>query len=155
MKKTKMIVENKMLDNMVDFLSNEIKTNLPVNILPDKSVSYKNYIIKELDNGNWGLFNIYNMDLMHQFFIRSCAVLAAKYYSVLDLNNVYEIKKLDSQYWSHFFNIISLKHKLETTSDVDEYQVLLSKYDNSILNSEYYKTKIFKMFKLSFVTINI
>lgn len=138
------------INELAKYFDDELETYLPVLVLPDGSLFHKNYIIKLLNNKNWGLFNSNNGDLIEQYFMKSCALIAANAYANIDLSKFNLTKQLDSQYWSNYFDISVYEKNIKSEKDYEKYLILLDKLENSIVGAKVYKDKIAKSFRYTF-----
>jgi len=129
----------------------ELNKSLPITVLKNGSVVYKDYAIKKNSLGNWGVYNIYNHDCIEQFYLRTSAVMAAKAYHATKLERLYVIKQLDNKYWANFCDSQTYSHNIKTAKDFDRYLILLNKLENTQQLADHYKDEISKMFTWSFV----
>lgn len=132
-------------------LDKELSANLPITILPNGSIVYKNYIIKQLANGNWGIYNRLNKDLVEQYFLKSCALMAAKAHSLTKVEKFLEIKRLDNRYWASYCDTMIYKNNIKNAVELDRYLILLTKLEHSTTLTEHFKDEISRMFRWSFV----
>jgi hypothetical protein len=128
----------------------ELNRSLPISIQPNGSIVYKNFIIKRTPVGMWGLYNLSSMYLLESFQLKTCALMAAKQYTI-NLNKFFEIKRIDTKYWNFFSDVQVYKHNIKRTKDFDRYVILLNKLEHSEEVSAYYKEVISRMFKWTFV----
>ena len=129
----------------------ELNKQLSVTVLPNGDTVYKDYVVRQLSSGNWGLYKFKTKELVDQFFLKSCALMAAKAYSHVQVHRFKEIKTLDSRYWANHCDAEVYKHNIKITKDTDRYLILLDKLENSETKVRQYKTEISRMFKSSFV----
>lgn len=129
----------------------ELNKQLPITLLPNGDTVYKNYIVKQLPSGNWGLYNFKTKELVDQFFLKSCALMAAKAYNYVQMRRFKEIKTLDSRYWANYCDSQVYKHNIKITKDNDRYLILLDRLAHSQSQVGQYKAEISRMFKSSFV----
>lgn len=129
----------------------ELNKQLPITVLPNGDSVYKDYLVRHLPTGNWGLFNYKTKEKVDEFFLKSCALLAAKAYSHVQIRKFKEIKTLDSRYWANYCDSIVYKHNIKLTKDTGRYLILLDRLENSELLVTQYKGEISRMFKGSFV----
>lgn len=129
----------------------ELNKQLPITVLPNGDSVYKDYIVRHLPTGNWGLFNYKTKEKVDEFFLKSCALLAAKAYNHIQIRKFKEIKTLDSRYWANYCDSIVYKHNIKLTKDTGRYLILLDRLENSELLVTQYKSEISRMFKGSFV----
>lgn len=125
-------------------------TELPVNVLPNNDIVYEDYLIKN-HNGHWELYSITNKDKIATFFLRSCALIAAKCYKSYLFNEYREIKQLDRDYKRNYLNSVIYRHSLKASDDFDTKVIILNQLECSESDAEYYKKKISRLFKTSFV----
>lgn len=143
--------QQKAVKELAEQFTVELDKQLPVTVLPDGNVVYKEYLIKILDNGNWGIFNVANKELIAQYFLKSCALMAAKAYRNTDMFRFFEIKELDNRYWASHCDSLVYKKNIKTAKEFERYLVLLNKLEDSEQKSQHYKDEISRMFKWSFV----
>ncbi len=129
----------------------DLNSTLTLKVLPDGSVVYEDYIVKSISNGNWGIFNLHSKELHEQFFLKSCALMAAKAYTKTQLEKYFEIKRLDNQYWASHCDTLVYKKNIKTAKDFERYLILLNKLEHSDALSTHYKEEISRMFRWSFV----
>jgi len=129
----------------------EVKHSLPLSIQPDGSIVYKTYVIKQNKIGNWVLYHLSNRSEIEEFYLKTCALMAAKAYSVTDINKFMEIKRLDSKYWASYSDNQIYRKNIKSAKDLDRFLILLNKLEDSEDQAERYKTRISTMFKWSFV----
>ena len=129
----------------------ELNKQLSITVLPNGDTVYKDYVVRQLSSGNWGLYKFKTKELVDQFFLKSCALMAAKAYSHVQVHRFKEIKTLDSRYWANHCDAEVYKHNIKITKDTDRYLILLDKLENSETKVRQYKTEISRMFKSSFV----
>jgi hypothetical protein len=150
MKKTKRIKPN-IVKELAEQFSHELDVKWPVHVMPNGNIVYKDYVIKELKNGNWAVYNRSSKDLIDQFFLKSCALMAAKAYNNTKLEKYFEIKRLDNSYWANYCDHLVFKKNIKTAKDFERYLILLNKLEDSDAKVKYYKEEISRMFKWSFV----
>jgi hypothetical protein len=151
MKKLNKFKKQKTIKELAGFFDKELTANLPVTVLPNGAVGYKDYLIKQTKDGNWGIYNVLSKDLLDQFFLKSCALMAAKAYSNVQLEKYQTIKQLDNRYWANHCDMLVYKKNIKTAKEFERYLILLNKLENSEAQTEHYKEEISRMFKWSFV----
>ena len=129
----------------------EFNSTFPVQVLPNGSTVYKDYLIKKNKLGNYGLYNYKNRSLVDQFFLKSCALMAAKAYHNTQLTKFFEIKQLDNKYWANHIDAMVFKENIKTAKDFDRYVILLNRLEDAESKELFYQDKISTMFKWSFV----
>lgn len=143
--------KSKTIKELAKYFDQELQTTLPITILPNGSLVYKNYFVKENSTGGWSLYNIKYKELIDQFYLKSCALMAAKAYNNLNMQEFVKIKQLDSRYWSNHSDNLRCKRSIKTAKDFDRYVILLNKLEHSESRALFFKKEISRMFKWSFV----
>lgn len=149
MKKNK--PKKRVIKELAEQFDQELNKQLPVSVLPNGDIVYKNYLVRHLPSGNWGVYNHTNKEFVDQFFLKSCALMAAKAYNHAQILKFKEIKILDSRYWANYCDSLVYRHNIKITGDTSRYLILLDKLENSETKTQQYKTEISRMFKSSFV----
>lgn len=145
-----MKTSKKTIKELAEYFDKELQMKLPIVLLPNGDLVYKNFLIKKLANNNWGVFNSVNKDLKDQYHLKSCALMAAKAYNHKHFNRCNEIKLLDNNYWSNYSDNLIYKNIIKNTSD-EKYPIILTRLEESEFQTCKYKIKISKMFKNTFV----
>lgn len=143
--------KKRVIKELAEQFNTELNKQLPVSVMPNGDIVYKDYVVKLLDSGNWGLYNFRTKELVDQFFLKSCALMAAKAYNHAQMQRFKEIKTLDGRYWANQCDAEVYKHNIKLTKDADRYLILLDKLENSEIKVKQYKAEISRMFKGSFV----
>jgi hypothetical protein len=152
MKKTKKFKSQvKVIKELAAHFEEDLRKILPITMHPNGSITYKDYVIIKNVLGNWALYDAKSQDIIEQFYLKTCAIMAAKAYSVTNLKKFIEIKQLDTSYFAHFCDNQIYRQNIVKTQDFDRYLILLNKLEHSESLSNNYKNKISRMFKLSFV----
>ncbi len=125
-------------------------TQLSIQVLPNKDIVYEGFLIKN-STGKWDLIDILTKDVIASFFLRSCALLAAKYYKDYLFNEYRKIKQLDRDYKRNYLNGIIHRHNLSVTKDFDTKVILLNQLECEEADAIYCKKQISTLFKQSFV----
>lgn len=150
MKKTKKPKKN-IVKELANEFDKELNAKLPLTVLPNGSVAYKNFLVKSIPNGNWGMFNIQNKELIEQFFLKSCAIMAAQAYDKTHIEKFFEIKRLDNRYWASHCDTKIYQHNIKKTKEFERYLILLNKLEQSNAQEAFYKEEISRMFRWAFV----
>ena len=129
----------------------ELNSKMPLAVLPNGAVGYKDYLVKASKTGNWGVYNVNSKDLVGEFYLKSCAVMAAKAYHNAAMEKYFEIKRLDNRYWANHCDTMVYKRNIKTAKDFERYLILLNKLEHSAEQAEHFKEQISRMFKWSFV----
>jgi hypothetical protein len=152
MKKTKKFKSQvKVIKELAAHFEEDLRKTLPITMHPNGSITYKDYVIIKNVLGNWALYDAKSQDIIEQFYLKTCAIMAAKAYSVTNLRKFFEIKQLDTSYFAHFCDNQIYRINITKTQDYSRYIILLNKLEHSESLSNNYKNKISRMFKLSFV----
>lgn len=132
-------------------LDTEFKKYLQLTLLKDGSVAYKNYVVKKSKLGNWSIFNQQNpYDVVGEFKLKTCAILAAKAYSATRMQTYLEIESLDNKYWASHCDMLVYKKIIKSNVPLDRFIILLNKLEDSELKEQVLKAKITAMFHTSF-----
>lgn len=132
-------------------LNSEFGKLMQLTVLDNGNIVYKDYIVKQTKQGNWAIFNYKSKNYIAQFYMKTCAILAAKAYDAINLEKFHEIKRLDTLYWSNYTDSIVFQHNIKTAKDYDRFLILLNRLEESNLKRAYYQEEISRMFKWSFV----
>jgi len=119
--------------------------------LPDGSVAYKNFIVKENKKGIWQILSKTTLDPHGEFNLKSCALIGAKALDRLDFNGFNEVKQLDNKYWSNYTTVQVCQHHIKKIKEFDRYMIMLNKLEHSTWLADIYKEEISKRFHWSFV----
>lgn len=149
--KKKPLANPKVLKELVTYFEADLAKSLPIVIQPNGTIVYKGYYIKKLANENWGLYNLRTHDYIDEFYLRTSALLAAKFYHRTQLDSFFEIKMLDNRYWAAYIDSTIYEANIKKTKDFDRYLVLLDKLENSKFQTEHFKEEISRKFKWGFV----
>lgn len=142
---------NNIINQFATYFDQELQTTLPISILPDKSLLYKNFLVKQNDQLSWELYNLNSKDLVNDYYSKSCALVAAKAYYHRHYNQYYEINDLDRMYQLWYNQTLFFKHSIDQTTDYDRYEVLLTRLEESNAKSEYFRNMILRLFRHSFI----
>lgn len=151
MKRTNKKPKKQVIKELAEQLTSEFDKQLAITVLPNGDTVYKNFIVKQTKLGNWGVFTISHKELLEEYFLKSCALLAAKAYTNTQIERFYEVKRLDNQYWANYTDSLIYKKNIKSAKEFDRYLVLLNKLEHSEARAEYCKQEISKMFKWAFV----
>ena len=129
----------------------DFKKTLPIAILSNGNIVYKQYIIKSNEQGDWVITKPSVIDPIETFYLKTSALMAAKAYDRNDLNKMFEIKQMDTEYRNNHTASLIFANNIKKAKDFGRYVVLLNKLEYSQERTEHFKEKISKMFKWSFV----
>ena len=140
------------LKRLAESMDIEFTKNLPLLPLPDGSVAYKDYIVKENKFGNWVIHKRTTGNDVHGIFnLKTCALIAAKALAGTRLEKYNEIKQLDNKYWSSYYRSTVYRNNIKTAKDYDRYLILLNKLEDSTWKADHYKGEITRVFRWTFV----
>lgn len=142
--------KSKTIKELALYFDQELQANLPITILPNGALGYKDFLVKQMPTGTWGLYNTRNLDLVEEYYLKSCALMAAKFFNHKQVEKRNEIKELDTNYWSHYCDSLIFKNNIDKVSD-DRYIILLTRLEESNFQTRQYKNKISILFKWTFV----
>lgn len=151
MKKTTKKTKPNVIKKLAEHFSVELDKKLPITVLPNGGILYKDYLIKIMKNGNWGVYNYKQKNLIEQFYLKTCALMAAKAHASTNLTTFFEIKHLDNRYWANHCDFVVYKNNIKTAKEFDRYLVLLTRLEESQIKEAHYKEEISNKFKWSFV----
>jgi hypothetical protein len=150
-KSNKKTNKQKLVKELAEQFKSELDTKLPVAVLPNGNMVYKDFLVKPMQNGNWGVFHVRTKELVEQYFLKTCALMGAKAYNNTQMTKFNEIKELDNKYWAHYCDSVIFKNNIKSASEFDRYIVLLNRLEESTCRAQFYKEEISRMFKWSFV----
>ena len=135
-------------EKLANLLEEELK-NIPLVVISDKLIAYKNFKIKQDKKGFWILIDPQG-DVIDKFRIKTTASLAAKFYDRTNLKKFNEVKILDSQYWHNRIDSEIFEYKYKTTKDFDKKDYFISRWELAKSRSTHYKNEISSLFKANF-----
>ena len=141
----------KVIKDLAGQLEEDLKQTLPLAVQPDGSIVYKNFVVRKNARGNWDLNYLNGSAVIEEYYLKSCALMAARAYGKTDINKFFEIKRLDSQYWNSHSDSQVYQKNIKTAKDFSRYLILLNKLEDSRDRAEHFQQKISTMFKWSFV----
>lgn len=139
------------IKELAEQFQQDFDSKLPITVLPNGDIVYKNYVVRQTSIGNWGLYDKGYSELRDQFFLKSCALMAAKAYNNTQLDKYFEIKRLDNRYWANHSDLMIYKKNIKTAKEFERYVVLLNKLEDTEDKVKHYQEQISRMFKWSFV----
>jgi hypothetical protein len=142
---------NKIIKEFASYFDQELQTTLPISVLPDGSLFYKDFLVKQLDNTYWGVYNIISRELINEYFLKSCALMAAKEYNYRHYEKYQAVKLLDSKYASATNDANVFKHNIGLVTDDEKYEIMLTRLEESSTLSQQYQRMILKLFRQSFI----
>ena len=143
--------QSKIIKEFADYFDQELQTTLPISVLPDGSLLYKDYLVKQLDNTYWGVYNILSKELINEYYLKSCALIAAKEYNFRHYEKYQSVKLLDSKYASATNDATVFRHNITLVTDNERYKIMLTRLEESSTLSHHYQRMILKLFRQSFI----
>ena len=143
--------QTNVIKEFANYFDQELQTTLPISVLPNGSLLYKDYLVKQLDNTYWGVYNITSKELINEYFLKSCALIAAKEYNSRHYEKYQSVKLLDSKYAAVTNDATVFRHNIELVADNDRYHILLTRLEESSTLSQYYQQLILRLFRQSFI----
>ena len=140
----------KVVKELASQFEEELNKSMPISVLPNGNIAYKNFIVKQTKGENWAVYHKYNNFLIDEYHLKTCALLSAKAYERNDLNKFFEIKNLDNQYWASYSDNQVYQQNIKKAKDFSRYIVLLDKLEDSQTRTERLQERISRMFKWSF-----
>lgn len=138
----------KQAEKLESLLEEELK-KIPLIVISDTVLAYKNYKIKKNKAGFWSLYNPHG-DLVYKFRMKTTAILAAKFYERTNLQKYNEVKILDSQYWHSKSDASLFEYRYKNTKNTDKIEIYLCRWELAKQRSMWLKDEISSMFKTNF-----
>ncbi len=139
------------LEDLALEFSHTLNEKLEISVISKDVLLYKNYLIKKHKLGKWVLYNATNKDVVGDFFLKSCALLAAKAHHKVNLVKYNQVKTLDNQYWANHMDCAVYSNNIKKAKDFERYLILLNKLEESTARTSLFKDEISRMFKWTFV----
>jgi hypothetical protein len=117
--------------------------------MPDKSLVYKRYKIKQNNTGNWDLSYI-GGDKIAEFRIKTTATLAAQFYDQPNFKRYNEVLQLDTHYWNNNNDAVFFKYRYEHAKDIEKRDIFMWRWEQADHRAKRYKEEISSMFKSNF-----
>ncbi len=143
--------KTKLVKKLATELEFEFNKSMPLSIRSDGSIVYKDFYVKAKKNGNWAVYNLKTKDEVGEYFLKTCAILAAKAYYATNIEKFLEIKRLDNCYWSNHCDTLVFRNNLKKVKDFNRYLILLNRLEESEVQASRFKDEISKLFNRSFV----
>jgi len=143
--------KTKAIKELATQFEEDFKKTLPISIQPNGSIVYKSYIIKTNKQGDWCIHKPGVLDPLGTYYLKTSALMAARAYDKNDLNKMFEINQLDTDYKNNHTDSLVYANNIKKAKDFGRFIVLLNKLEYSQERTEHFKEKISRMFKWSFV----
>ncbi len=131
------------------YLTEEFQKELPIALMPDGSIVYKNYKIKQTKQKTWKLYRI-GGNMIDSFNLKACALMGAKLYSINRLSSYNEVKNLDQSYQKNATDAAIFKYRYDTVTDPVRKDTVLWRWELSNARANSYKQQISHKFKSMF-----
>lgn len=151
MNKRKSKPNPKLIKELASHFEEDFKSSLPIAVRKDGSIVYKDYLIKQDSSKNWAIYHASTGDFISTFFLKTCALMAAKAYWRADMAKFHNIKELDGRYYASHMETQVYQNSMKKPIDYDRYQILLNKLELSRDKAAKFKDEISRTFKWSFV----
>lgn len=132
-----------------NYLEHNFQKNMPLALLPNGNIAYKDFIIKKTKQDKWELSRVKGNPL-DIFNLKTCAILGAKFYSVGNFSKYNELKVLDSFYFKHQVDSEIYKKRHDQTHDYALKDMFMARLSESKQQADYAKEKIISKFKAVF-----
>lgn len=139
----------KQAEKLENYLKEEFRKELPIALMPDGSIVYKNYKIKQTKQKQWKLYRI-GGNLIDTFNLKACALMAAKLYSINQLTSYNEVKNLDHSYQKNATDAGIFKYRYNTTTDPVRKDTVLWRWELTTARADSLKLQISQKFKAMF-----
>jgi hypothetical protein len=142
----------KQVANKLEKFLEDVNDMMPLAILPDGSMAYKNYIVKKNKDASWSLSRIQNQSkiFIDDFNLKSSALLAANYHRTNRIDLLIETKILDEHYWANYNDHLNFKELYKKTKDLVKRDLYLWRGELTRDRADYYRDKISSAFATSF-----
>lgn len=151
MKKRNRKLTKHKISELAEQFQEELDRKLPVTVLPNGGIVYKTYLVKQDTVKQWALYDYRNGTLIDSFFLKTCALMAAKAYCGTHLERFSQVKRLDSGYWASYTDRLVFQHNIKTAKEFERFLILLNRLEESQLREQQFKEEISRMFKWTFV----
>ena len=84
-------MKNEKVKQLATQLYEEFNKQLPVSVLPNGDIVYKDYYIRRTNDNKWSLHEMRSTDVIKEFNLKSCALIAAKEYNNLEFGKLYNV----------------------------------------------------------------
>lgn len=139
------------IEEFESYIKEVFEKKLPIIVLDDGSIQYKDFAIVQDKNKKWALYNLKNAsDVIDTFYLKATALLAAKTYQNFNLKKYLQIKDLDHKYNQNATDTIYFNHYRKITSDLVKRDVFTWRYELSLGRAKRYKSEIASLFKTNF-----
>ena len=138
------------IKSLAENLGFEFDASIPVTVLPNNDIVYKDFLIKQTDTSSWDVIDVRRKEVVSNFFLKTCALVAAKAYNDMQFGKYNFIKTLDRRYQSQYCDTIVYKHNIKNITDHDHRAIVLNKLEESQARAKEYQHQISILFKVAF-----
>ncbi len=135
--------------NLEQVFEQEIKKELPVALMPDGSLMFENFKIKQTKQKTWEVLRL-NGTKIDTFNLKACALMGAKLYSKTRLVAYNEIKLLDQKYQNNFNDAEIFKYRYTTSKDTERKDLFLWRWEITKTRARVAKQEISNKFRTMF-----
>lgn len=130
----------------------ESKDSMPLTVLKNGAVGYKDYVVKKSSDDYWELYKCFGKKFrfVEKFNLKSSAVMAAKHYDRNYIKGILEVRSLDSGYWRNHMDSVIFKDLYSRTTDSVKKDTFLWRWEITKCRADYYKQKITSAFTTAF-----
>lgn len=130
----------------------EVKDEFKLTVLPNGSVAYRDYLVKQKSNGTWDLVKVRKSKefVIENFNLKTCALVSAKQHFINNLQQLIETKQLDNLYWNAHTDSVYFKHFYNKSNDPVKKDTLLWRHEITTQRAAFYKQKISQAFSCAF-----
>lgn len=127
----------------------EVKKEIPMALLPDGSIAYKDYIIKSTKTKQFQVIKKGGVKI-DTFFLKTCALMGIDLYAKNRLSSYSEIKLLDQKYKNNIIDAEIFKYKFKNTKDPDKRDLFLWRWEITKNRANHARTEIASRFRSMF-----
>ena len=135
--------------NLEQVFEQEIKKELPIALMPDGSLLFDNWKIRQTKQGTWEISKR-NGTKIDTFNLKACALMGAKLYGKNRLVAYNEIKFLDQKYQNNINDAEIFKYKYTTTKDPERRDLFLWRWEITRSRAKFAKQEISNKFRTMF-----
>lgn len=135
--------------NLEQIFEKEIKKELPVALMPDGSLVFENFKIKQTKQGTWEVLRRNGIKI-DTFNLKACALMGAKMYGKNRLIAYNEIKLLDQKYQNNTNDAEIFKYRYTTTKDTERKDLFLWRWEITKTRAKDAKEQISNKFRTMF-----
>lgn len=144
-------IKKTIIGELAEHFDQKIGSKLEISKLPDGSYIFKEFIIKRQPNQNWALYDTVTDNFLYEFFLVSCALIAAKEYHGCQFSEYQNIKHLDNRYRAAYTDLLVFKRNVNLVTDIDQKEIFITRLSESLLSSIHHKKTISRLFRNAFV----